>query len=95
MEELDIEKDNKIVGDIIAVVLLVLIFASLIFVYAKFFGPDNIKIPAVTQTSVIVDADFINSQNFKSLKYVPDPSIFDDVSGGTFSSGKEDPFSSY
>ncbi len=46
---------------------------------------------AVATVQVQVDTDFLMSDTFTKLRFVPDSSIFDEVTGDV-PSGKEDPF---
>jgi len=56
----------------------------------KSAGGENAGVPAVN-VQVPVDVDFLNSDAFKKLKFIPDSAVFNEVEGYV-PSGREDPF---
>ncbi len=92
---LKIEKEKALIQKLAPAVLIVLMIAAVLVIYFKFFrnngGATNVSV--ASQSGISVDVDFIKSDAFKSLNYVPDPSIFDEVKGTTgIPAGRDDPF---
>lgn len=66
-----------------------------------YFGMSKLKIgggaiiggsSGIEQTKQVqVDVDFLNSDTFKALKFVPDASVFDEATG-LIPAGKDNPF---
>lgn len=92
---MDITKESKKVGSAletwIPFILLLIMIGSGIFIYMFFFNEKIIEISSIQQIGIVVNVDFINSDAFTSLKYIPDEAVFNDVTG-TVPSGKPNPF---
>lgn len=89
---LNVEKNQGILGKALSIVLLALMVAVVFYVYVTFFGTAKIKVVNTQQAGIQVDVDFINSGTFTSLKYIPDSSIFDEVKTINFTTGTDNPF---
>lgn len=70
-------------------------------IFLGYFGLSKMKIGGGSiigsnsnsgQTAQVqVDIDFLNSDAFKALRFVPDPSVFDEATG-VIPAGKDNPF---
>lgn len=90
---LNVEKNQGLVEKILSAVLLAMMVAALFYAYATFFSPSKSAPAAVQQSGIPVDVDFISSDDFTSLNYIPDSSIFDEVKTIDFTTGNDNPFS--
>lgn len=94
MEELINQKIKSPLEKIAPFILIIGVAVLGYFLFLKFkTTPAN---NAVTQTSnteiaVQVDTNFLMSEAFTALKYIPDSSVFNEVTGDV-PSGREDPF---
>jgi hypothetical protein len=92
----DTNKSKSLLEKVAPYVLLAgLIFLSY-YIFSKYQVDSTNKIPVVVssgtpQIQVNVDTDFLTSEAFTKLKYIPDSSIFNEVTGN-IPSGREDPF---
>ncbi len=96
MEEITSIKNKSILEKVAPIILLVGIVFLCYFLYTKFASskPAAVTNPGTTTSSniqVVVDTEFLTSEEFTKLKYVPDSSIFNEVTG-VVNSGKDDPF---
>jgi len=95
METITDLKEKSLLEKIAPVILIIGLIVFGYFLFSKF--KPSIKIanntPSTTvQTSQIeVDTEFLMSPAFTKLKFVPDSSIFDEVTGDV-PKGKADPF---
>lgn len=95
MEEQEIKKEKSILEKSAPFVLVILLIFIVYFGLSK-INPASVGLTvtgdAVSSTvSLDVDVDFLNSETFNSLKFVPDSSVFD-AATGIIPSGREDPF---
>lgn len=95
MEEQNV-KPKSLLEKIAPIVLIVVVIVAGYFAYTKFapslggtIGTNNI--PAVSQTLTQVDIEFLKSEAFTSLKFIPESSAFDKVQGEILK-GRADPF---
>jgi hypothetical protein len=89
---LNVEKNSGIVEKVLSIVLVALMAAAIFYAYATFFMAAPVKVVNTQQSGIQANLDFINSSAFTSLKYIPDSSIFDEVTTINFTTGTDDPF---
>jgi hypothetical protein len=97
MEEQVIKKEKSLLEKMAPFVLVVLL------VVLAYFGLSKLKLGGSSGSGTVVDSfeentslvqvdvDFLNSDAFKNLKFIPDSSAFDPVTG-TIPAGRDDPF---
>lgn len=85
------KKENTLVQNLIPIILLLVMIGSGVFVYIMFISNTISKITPIQQTGIIVNTDFLNSETFTSLKFIPDQAVFNEVTGPV-PSGKTNPF---
>ena len=96
MEENISIKSKSVLEKFAPIILLIGIVFLAYFLFTKFKSstPAAVNNPGTTTSSnvqVFVDTDFLMSEEFTRLKYIPDSSIFNEVTG-VVNSGKDDPF---
>ncbi|MFA5169528.1 MAG: hypothetical protein WC386_02805 [Candidatus Paceibacterota bacterium] len=95
MEEQEIKKEKSVLEKAAPFILIVLV------IFIGYFGLSKINFGGNAGTisnsstqnnvSVEVDIDFLNSEIFKALKFIPDSSVFSPATG-IIPAGREDPF---
>lgn len=96
MEEQEIiTKEKSILEKIAPIILIILV------IIVGYFGFSKLKLgggqEVITNTSSFstvsadVDIEFLNSERFKALKFVPDSPVFN-AATGIIPSGRDDPF---
>jgi predicted small integral membrane protein len=94
METLTNFKNKSFLEKIAPFVLIIGVIILGYFLWSKFEPTTTNKVGqtnTVTTTQVQVDTDFLMSEAFTKLRFVPDSPIFNEVTGDV-PSGKEDPF---
>lgn len=94
MEEQEIIKQKSFLEKMAPFVLVALLIFLGYFAFTKIKRSSAVTqtvSPATSNAQIVVDIDFLNSDAFKNLKFIPDSSVFDEVKG-TVPSGREDPF---
>lgn len=95
MEEQEIKKEKSVLEKAAPFILIVLVIFIGYFGLSKinFGGNAGIITNSSTQNtvSVEVDIDFLNSEVFKALKFIPDSPVFSPATG-IIPAGREDPF---
>lgn len=83
---------EKMAPFILAALLIFLVYFGFtkIKFNSKTVGGGNTNVPVVN-VQVPADVDFLDSDAFKKLKFIPDSPVFDEVKGDV-PSGREDPF---
>jgi hypothetical protein len=95
MEEQPIKTEKSFLEKMAPFVLIALV------IFLGYFGLSKIRIGGGNivggtantgqTTSVQVDVDFLNSDTFKALKFIPDSPVFNEATG-LIPAGKDDPF---
>ena len=96
MEELINQKTKSPLEKMAPIILLIGAIILVYFIVSKIkTNPidNNIQTTNNPNVQVEVDTNFLMLEAFTKLKYIPDSSIFDEVTGDV-PKGKEDPFSS-
>lgn len=95
METLTNQKNKSRLEKAAPIILLIGVVFLGYFIFLKFRPAATVQTVGQTNTvqttQVQVDTDFLMSEAFTKLKYIPDSSIFDEATGDV-PSGKEDPF---
>ena len=88
-------KEKSLLEKIAPVILIIGVIILGYFIFSKFKPAaqvnNAVQNNAIATTQVEVDIDFIMSPAFTKLRFVPDSSIFDEVTGDV-PKGKADPF---
>ncbi len=95
MDIIPIKTEKALIQKLAPAALIILMIAAAVVIYFKFFksasGTNSASSNA--ETGIVVDVDFIKSAAFKSLNYVPDSSVFEEVKGTiNVPAGRQDPF---
>lgn len=95
MEEQEIKKEKSFLEKMAPFILIALV------VFVGYFGLSKLNLGGMVGTTVNsseqktvsleVDIDFLNSEVFKALKFIPDSPVFNPATG-IIPAGREDPF---
>lgn len=94
MEEQNV-KPKSLLEKLAPIILIVIVIIVGYFAYTK-FAPSlggtasTVNMPVSSQTLTRVDIDFLKSEAFASLKFIPESSAFDKVQGEILK-GRADP----
>lgn len=94
----EIKKEKSLLEKFAPIILIVALGFLVWFGLSKVnFGGGSVTINTGSSstektTSIQIDIDFLNSEAFTSLKFIPDPAVFSPATG-VIPSGKDDPFS--
>lgn len=95
MEELTNQKNKSVLKKMIPYVLIVGVIIIGYFAFLKFkvVSTNTSALPVVNTGTVQidVDTDFLTSNAFTELKFIPDSAVFNDVTGNV-PKGRDDPF---
>jgi hypothetical protein len=95
MEEQNI-KPKSFLEKLVPIILIIVVIAAGYFAYTKFAPSlggtvNTINVSTASQTLTQVDIEFLKSEAFTSLKFIPESSAFDKVQGEILK-GRADPF---
>lgn len=95
MEESINQNNKSLLEKIIPYILIIGVLALGYFAFLKFqeASKNTNVLPAVDMGTVQinVDTEFLNSNAFTQLKFIPDSNVFDEITGDV-PKGRDDPF---
>lgn len=94
MAENTLKIEKSLIEKMAPFVLIALIIFLVYFAFTKIkpSAPSAaVSVNQIQKTPISVNIEFLNSEVFNNLKFIPDPSVFDEATG-TIPSGRDDPF---
>jgi hypothetical protein len=93
MEEQNV-KTKSLLEKLAPIILIIIVIVAGYFAYTKFVPAGTVNTSNVSvlgQTLTKVDIEFLKSEAFANLKFIPESSAFDKVQGEILK-GRSDPF---